>query len=114
MWLLILREAVLQTENIPDTKVYVAIRPEGFIPDPKGKMHCTMSRIEVMGRDTSIISGNPASLDTNVRAIVNDTVVDPSAREISFSLKQNKVFVFDRNTEERIPCSFFAIGGENG
>ena len=41
----------------PDTgKIYVAVRPEGFVPDPEGGLKCILSGIEVMGRDTSIIS----------------------------------------------------------
>ncbi|MCR5301878.1 MAG: ABC transporter ATP-binding protein [Lachnospiraceae bacterium] len=86
--------------------VFVAIRPEGFIPDDNGKLICTPGRIEVLGRDVSILSGHEALIsDTGlIRSIVDSDAVKMSeGRQLTFSLKKHKVFVFDRESELRIP-----------
>lgn len=105
--LMIAGEAVLKAESVPDGKVFAAIRPEGFVVDPAGPMHCEQKRIEVMGRDTSIISVSKASLDENVRSIVSENIsLLKAAPMVAFSLKPEKVLIFDCNSEARIPCVF--------
>ncbi|MCM1101665.1 MAG: ABC transporter ATP-binding protein [Clostridium sp.] len=96
-------DAVLDMPGMEDRKVYVGIRPEGFVPGENGPMGCHMSRVEVMGRDISVISTNEASLNPTVRSIISaESGVDPDAAEIRFALKPGKVLLFDRETEERI------------
>ena len=85
--------------------VYVAIRPEGFILDENGPMKCELGRLEVMGRDVSIVSKHDNTLnDTGlIRSIVNaDNNPDMGLSHVRFSLKPHKVFIFDHDTEERI------------
>ena len=85
--------------------VYVAIRPEGFRPSADGAMRCRLGRLEVMGRDVSIVSEHDGTLnDTGlIRSIVDaDNRIDQSASEVRFDLKPHKVFVFDKDSEERI------------
>lgn len=56
-----------------------------------------------MGRDTSIISTNENSENAVIRSIISsDTKVDSSSDTVTFSLKPHKVFVFDKNTGERL------------
>ncbi len=94
---------VIAETSAPDQSVYVGIRPEGFILSPDGPFHCTLKAVEVMGRDVSIVAHNDALVSQTLRAIIpSDTVMDRERKEISFSLKKNKVFVFNRETEERI------------
>ncbi len=97
------RDAVLKCPGVPDKDVFVGIRPEGFIPDPKGALHCALSSVEVMGRDVSVVSTHPASLNPLVRSII-DADVQPAlgTREVTFSVKPHKIFLFDAETEERI------------
>ncbi|MCQ2458664.1 MAG: ABC transporter ATP-binding protein [Clostridia bacterium] len=96
-------DRVLDAEGVPDMEVYAAIRPEGFVVDPEGPMHCGMDRLEVMGRDTSIVSVNDAMTGKSIRSIVPaESVPDADAAEVRFSLKPNKVFMFDAKTEERV------------
>ena len=64
--LLIAGEPVLDMPGVPDQKVYVGIRPEGFIYNPNGEMTCSLTNVEVMGRDVSIISTNPASINIDI------------------------------------------------
>lgn len=96
-------DAVLDCPSVPDQPVFVGIRPEGFVVDPKGKLHCALRSLEVMGRDVSIVSTNEHSLNPVIRSIVDsDNKVDPSAETVTFSLKKHKVFLFNKETEERI------------
>ena len=96
-------DAVLDVAGVADQDVFVGIRPEGFILDANGPMQCKLSSVEVMGRDNSIVSTHPASLNPVVRSIMDsDNKVDPAAETVSYSLKPNKVFLFHKETEERI------------
>ena len=96
-------DCVLDVEGVADQDVWVGIRPEGFIPDANGPMHCKLSAVEVMGRDSSIVSTHPASCNPIIRSIVDSgNKVDTSVETVSYSLKPNKVFIFNKETEERI------------
>ena len=97
-------EAVLTVKGIDDREVIVAIRPEGFIVNENGAFSCNLSNVEVMGRDVSIVSNNEASINPLVRSIVDaDNKIDLSAEKVRFDLKPHKTFIFDAETEERIP-----------
>ncbi len=83
--------------------VYVGIRAEGFNTESTGTFRCKVLNIEVLGRDISIISTNEKALNNPVRAIVdNNDVVPKLEEEIKFIINPKKVFVFDKETEERI------------
>ena len=96
-------QAVLDIKGVEDQNVYVGIRPEGFNLDDNGPMTCALSSVEVMGRDVSIVSTHEASLNPVVRSIINaDNKVAMGATTVSYSLKSHKVFIFNKETEERI------------
>ncbi|MBO6302766.1 MAG: ABC transporter ATP-binding protein [Ruminiclostridium sp.] len=96
-------DAVLKVKGIENMQVYVAVRPEGFIPDENGGLKCKLKGVEVMGRDTSIISEHYAFEGNSIRAVVNsEDAPDRDSGEIRFSIKPNKVYLFDRKTEERV------------
>ena len=96
-------DAVLEVTNVPDQDVTIGIRPEGFNLDSEGPMSCQLSNVEVMGRDVSIVSTNAASLNPVVRSIINaDNKVDPDMETVRFSIKPHKIFLFNKETEERI------------
>ena len=96
-------EAVLDVKGAPDGEVMVGVRPEGFIIDDYGPFHCKLSSVEVMGRDVSIVSTNEASVNPIIRSIINaDNKVDPATETVSYALKHHKVFIFNKETEERI------------
>lgn len=98
-------DCVLDTD-LPDGEKLIGIRPEGYIPDENGRLHSKLIGVEVMGRDTGIISSNESLEAPTVRSIISsDTVLPTSSEtsgEISFSLKPNKVLVFDKNSGERV------------
>ena len=97
-------KAVLDVPGAPDKKVYVGIRPEGFVPDENGALEVALSNVEVMGRDVSIVSTHPASQNPVVRSIVDaDSKISKDTHTtVKFTLKPHKVFLFDKETEERI------------
>ena len=96
-------QAVLNVQGASDRKVVIGIRPEGFIPDANGPLVCDISNVEVMGRDVSIVCKHEAQTSAVVRAIVDaDHKIAQDAKQVRFSLKPHKVFLFDAETEVRI------------
>ncbi len=98
-------DAVLSLKNASDRKVFVGIRPEGFVPDPNGALRCELKGVEVMGRDISILSVNAASQNPVIRSIVSadsKNSIDVTSKTVAFSLKAHKVFLFDEKTEARV------------
>ena len=96
-------EQVLDAEGVEDQEVYVGIRPEGFILDKKGKLTCEVSGIDVMGRDVSVVSTSASSLNPVVRSIISsDEMGGITGNTVKFSLKEHKVFIFNKETEERV------------
>ena len=97
------QDCVLDVPNVADQDVHVGIRPEGFELDPNGPMHCNLNNVEVMGRDVSVVSTHSASVNPVIRSIIAaDGNINAAASSVSFSLKPNKVFLFDKETENRI------------
>ena len=96
-------EAVLPAPGVPDQKVFVGIRPEGFIPDENGAFSLDLTRIEVMGRDISVVATHPQAQAPSVRAIISsESEVGAASKKVRFSLKPKKVFLFAAESEERI------------
>ena len=96
-------EAVLEVTNVEDQDIYIGIRPEGIEPNENGVLTCNLNSVEVMGRDSSVVSTNPASLNPIVRAIINSDIrIDTTAETIKYNIKPHKFFIFNKETEERI------------
>ncbi len=97
-------DAVLDVPGAEDREVWVGIRPEGFVPDDNGPLHCDFRGIEVMGRDISVVSANRFCENAAIRAIISaDSRVNPQGDTVRFSLNPDKVFIFNQETEARIP-----------
>lgn len=85
-------------------EVFVGIRPEGFILRDDGPLRCALDRLEVMGRDVSVVSTHECSENAAIRSIVAaESRVDLSSTVVRFGLKPSKVFIFDKETGARIP-----------
>ena len=96
-------DAVLDVAGVADQEVTVGIRPEGFVPSANGALVCKLNNVEVMGRDVSVVSTHEASVNPIVRSIINSDVrIDATAATIRYAVKPHKVFVFNKETEERI------------
>ena len=101
--LLIGEEKVLDMPGKPEGPVWVGIRPEGFILDENGPFTCEMDRVEVMGRDVSVVCRHAKMTGRNLRAIMPaESGVKPGQKQVRFTLKPYKVFVFDRESEARL------------
>ena len=96
-------EAVLEVPAQPDREIWAAVRPEGFIPAEDGALTCALDRVEVMGRDISVVSTHPAMTGRNIRSIVSAEIASQiSGASVRFHLKPSKVFLFEKQSEERI------------
>lgn len=97
-------DEVLRVRGVKDCEVFVGIRPEGFVLDKDGPLHCDLRAVEVMGRDTSVVSTHPAACSGTIRSIIpaeNRGEID--GQEICFTVKPFKLHLFDAATEEAIP-----------
>ena len=91
-------------KKLEDKKVYVAIRPEGFnLHDDKSseKLTCDAEIIEVLGRDLSVVCKSEYCLKPSFKVIINSEN-DVKLGKIKLKVKENKMFVFDHQTQERI------------
>lgn len=96
-------EAVLKLKDIPNQPVHVGIRPEGFILREDGPLHCRLGRLEVMGRDVSVVSTHENSQNATIRTIIDsENQLDDGAETVAFDVKPRKVYLFQRETEKRI------------
>ena len=95
--------AVLKTPGIADGAVTAAIRPEGFDLEENGAFVCRLHRVEVMGRDISVVCDHDDCKAPVIRAIISaENEVDTGKSTVSFNLKPEKVFLFDPQTGERL------------
>ena len=79
-----------------DGDVTVGIRPEGFVPCEDGALTLSVLRVEVMGRDVTVVSSHPDFEGEEIRSIIDaDNVCDRTAHTEKFNIKPNKLFVFD-------------------
>ena len=98
------QDCVMEVTGVADQEVSVGIRPEGFVLDDNGPLCCRLSNVEVMGRDVSVVSTHPASQKPSVRSIINaDNRVDSSRETVRYTIKPHKLFLFSKDTEERLP-----------
>jgi hypothetical protein len=101
-----LRNQIARVEESLKTKeftTYVGVRPEGFVYDPKGDLSILLNHIEVMGRDKSVVGNHENSVKPTVRIIIDSNIkMDTSNESLKFTLKSNKVFLFDNADEKRI------------
>ena len=98
------KEAVLDVPGAAEQDVYVGIRPEGYVLREDGPFSCGLQRVEVMGRDISVVTTHPQAVSEAVRCIISaENRIAPEAETVRFALKPNKVYLFDKTTEQRIP-----------
>ena len=104
-------DPVLEAPGVADQDVMVGIRPEGFELAEDGELPCKLSNVEVMGRDVSVVSTHAASVNPVIRSIINaDNKVDLASGIVRYRIKPHKLFLFNKQTEERICFSGEADG----
>jgi len=98
------QEAIMNVEGVEDQEVTIGIRPEGFELDENGSFTCRLRNVEVMGRDVSVVSTHPAAAAPLIRSIIDaDNQVDTSSDTVKFRIKPHKLYLFHKDSEERIP-----------
>ena len=98
------QEAIMNVEGVEDQEVTIGIRPEGFELDENGSFTCRLRNVEVMGRDVSVVSTHPAAAAPLIRSIIDaDNQVDTSRETVKFRIKPHKLYLFHKDSEERIP-----------
>lgn len=96
-------DAVLCVDQKSDQNVVIGIRPEGYVLKDDGHLHNEFVRMEVMGRDMSVLSKNPASQASFVRSILSsDDLHLLQDKQATFDLKPHKVFLFDVENGQRL------------
>ncbi|WP_337538066.1 ABC transporter ATP-binding protein [Suilimivivens sp.] len=101
--LLIGEEAVLSVRGVEDQPVTVGIRPEGFLLREDGPLSLDLVRVEVMGRDISVVSTSAVSINPTVRSIIDAEMrLQVKEKKVCFALRPSKVLLFHKETEERI------------
>ena len=101
--LMIGSEAVLEVPGVSDREVFAAIRPEGFELEENGPLTCKLTAVEVMGRDISVVCTHEKCENVAIRAIIDsDNMVNTGKATVQFRLKPHKVFLFSKETQERI------------
>ncbi len=96
-------ECVLESEKLDtDKKVIIGIRPEGFIPVCDDyKLTISVSQIITQGRDKSLVASHDSFLGEQIKVII-DSDIPVSVGDVSLSIRKNKMFLFDHDSEERI------------
>ncbi len=98
-------DRITAVQNVRDGRVWVGVRPEGFVLSKEGALRCRLDRVEVMGRDISVVCTHPAFSGRAVRAIINaENVVGDDSESVRFDIKPRKLLLFDRENGERIRC----------
>jgi multiple sugar transport system ATP-binding protein len=104
-------------------EVFVGIRPEGFVYVEKGVMDAEVWQVETIGRDTTLIIKDPTQIiapleeseqgddGSGVKSIVEQksyrVIVDSQHRimpgdKVSFDIRPEKLFVFNKETGELV------------
>ena len=96
-------ECIMPAAKIADQSVTVAIRPEGFVLSDSGVLSCNLNRVEVMGRDVSVVCSHTDCENADIRAIISAEIpVNTASKTVRFDVKPQKVFVFAEDTQERL------------
>ncbi len=86
-----------------DQEIYIGIRPEAFVLDENGPFICNLHTIEIMGRDTSVVLSHDGCISDRMRAMLSDrSTLNENDKVLHFSLKKDKVHLFDKESEKRI------------
>lgn len=94
---------VLKVDSIEDKDVFIAIRPEGYKKankDDEFSFSLYITKVISQGRDLEVLALNPNGNDSFKIMIRNEEKY--SVGENYFKVKPNKLYVFDKVTQERI------------
>ena len=86
-------------------KVFVGIRPEGFlageeVPESKKVLTLNVEQIQTMGRDISLVCESKYHTDENDIKVIIDSLIKVELGTNKFGIKEKKTFVFDGEDED--------------
>jgi multiple sugar transport system ATP-binding protein len=82
--------------------VVVGIRPEGYVVDKDGPLKLEVYMVETIGRDTTLVIKDPTNEGHTFRVIIDASHRVKPGQKISFSIKRDKVFMFNKETGELV------------
>ena len=95
---------IYEGANVKDQDVFIAIRPEGFAltgEDSRLGLDATVDAVQVLGRDVSIVGKNEHCTKPVFRVIISNNEINVKGN-IKLLVNSNKMFLFDKETQERI------------
>ena len=93
--------------SLKNGAVTIGIRPEGFDPELDGELHCGLTAVEVMGRDTSIVATHASAANGSIRTIVStEELANVQGDTVNFRIKPSRIYLFDHETGARVRCTF--------
>ena len=99
-------DAVMTLEGVKDGTYTVGVRPEAFRVRGDGPLRCALETVEVMGRDTTIVSTHPAMQGVSIRSVISAEYAEGvGGDEVRFYLKCAKVHLFDPDSGARVRFS---------
>ncbi len=98
----ILNGSIIGKIKAPDAEIVIGIRPEGFIIDKNSDFELEIGMVETIGRDTALIINDTQETERSSRVIVDSSNKVKPGDKIKFSIKPNKLFLFNKETGEKI------------
>jgi len=83
-------------------EVLIGIRPEGFNVVEKSKLTLPIYMVETIGRDTALIIKDPNDEAKTFRAIVDSSHRIKPGDNVSFDIKPDKLYVFNKDTGDLV------------
>ncbi|WBL31348.1 ABC transporter ATP-binding protein [Candidatus Phytoplasma sacchari] len=89
-------------------KVYVAVRPEGYVLDKKGILEVEAVALENIGRELILIAKHSYSTYKNFKIIIPTykqkelDLTDVNKKKFYFNIMKERCFIFDKNSGNRI------------
>ena len=102
-------EAILSHKKLGEFKdghkVFVGIRPEGFLAGPdvpanKKVLTLNVTQLQTMGRDISLVCESEHHSDENDIKVIIDSLIKVELGENKFGNKKQKTFIFDGEDEK--------------
>ena len=97
-------EAILEHKKLKEFenghKVFVGIRPEGFlagseVPEKQKVLTLNVEQIQTMGRDISLVCNSEFHTDENDIKVIIDSLIKVGLGVNKFGVKPQKTFIFD-------------------
>ena len=86
-----------------DREVILGVRPEGYIPNPNGKIELERLFIETIGRDLAIVVRHDEATVESFRIIISSENLGLGKEEkVTFDLNPSKTYIFDKEDGRRL------------